>query len=73
MPGVDWSGSRETFSEQTVDVVGYDALVRHVWEGADLLPTDDVGRSYIVILQVWRKEGNASLLFARQACPFKST
>ncbi|MEH3148064.1 MAG: nuclear transport factor 2 family protein [Methylobacterium frigidaeris] len=59
------------FSEQWVEIVGSNALVRHVWDGADILPNGDTGRSYIAVLQVWVKDGDRWLLLARQSCPLK--
>ncbi|TGD95010.1 nuclear transport factor 2 family protein [Methylobacterium nonmethylotrophicum] len=64
------------FSEQWIQVVGDNALVRHVWDGADILPNGETGRSYIAVLQVWLKEagadeGGAWRLLARQSCPLK--
>ncbi|KMO10888.1 hypothetical protein SQ03_28815 [Methylobacterium platani JCM 14648] len=64
-----------TFSEQWVQVVGDTAMVRHVWDGADILPNGETGRSYIAVLQVWLRDGGATdgtwRLLARQSCPLK--
>ncbi|MFE1599979.1 nuclear transport factor 2 family protein [Methylobacterium sp. ID0610] len=60
------------FSEHWVQIVGNNALVRHVWDGADILPNGDVGRSYIAVLQVWVRDGDKWLLLARQSCPLKA-
>ncbi|SEP50738.1 protein of unknown function [Methylobacterium sp. ap11] len=59
------------FSEQWIQVVGDTAMVRHVWDGADILPGGETGRSYIAVLQVWLKDGGAWRLLARQSCPLK--
>ncbi|MDR3441287.1 nuclear transport factor 2 family protein [Telmatospirillum sp.] len=61
-----------TFSDVTILIVGNNALVRHTWEGADIMPDGSTGRSYIKVMQVWRKEGKTWKLFARQSCPIKS-
>ena len=60
-----------TFSEQWIQVVGDTAMVRHVWDGADILPNGETGRSYIAVLQVWLKEDSTWRLLARQSCPLK--
>ncbi|GJD63395.1 nuclear transport factor 2 family protein [Methylobacterium frigidaeris] len=60
-----------TFSEQWIQVVGDNALVRHVWDGADILPNGETGRSYIAVMQVWLKDGGPWRLLARQSCPLK--
>ncbi|MGE7418527.1 nuclear transport factor 2 family protein [Methylobacterium tarhaniae] len=60
-----------TFSEQWIQVVGDNAMVRHVWDGADILPGGETGRSYIAVLQVWLKDGGQWRLLARQSCPLK--
>ncbi|NGM34693.1 nuclear transport factor 2 family protein [Methylobacterium sp. DB0501] len=59
------------FSEQWIQVVGDNAMVRHVWDGADILPNGETGRSYIAVLQVWLKDGGNWRLLARQSCPLK--
>ncbi|KMO33273.1 hypothetical protein VQ02_21280 [Methylobacterium variabile] len=59
------------FSEQWIQVVGDNALVRHVWDGADILPNGETGRSYIAVLQVWLKDGGNWRLLGRQSCPLK--
>jgi hypothetical protein len=58
------------FSDQTVEVVGNNAVVRHTWDSVNM--NDNIGRSYIKVLQVWRKEGETWKLLARQSCPIKS-
>lgn len=59
------------YSEQWIQVVGDNAMVRHVWDGADILPDGGTGRSYIAVLQVWLKDGGNWRLLARQSCPLK--
>ncbi|QRE74493.1 nuclear transport factor 2 family protein [Methylobacterium aquaticum] len=59
-----------TFSEPWFQIVGDTATVRHVWDGADILPNGETGRSYIAVMQVWLKDGDWRLL-ARQSCPLK--
>ncbi|TNC12513.1 nuclear transport factor 2 family protein [Methylobacterium terricola] len=64
------------YSEQWIQVVGDTATVRHVWDGADILPNGETGRSYIAVMQVWLKESGTTKdgiwrLLARQSCPLK--
>ena len=59
------------FTEVTVQVVDDNAILRHVWEGADILPDGGTGRSYIAVLQVWKKQGGNWVMLARQSCPLK--
>ncbi len=57
-----------TFSNQSIAIVGSNALVRHIWDGADILPNGETGRSFIAVLQVWLNEGGRWVLLARQSC-----
>ena len=59
------------FTEVSVQVVDDNAILRHVWEGADILPNGGTGRSYIAVLQVWKKQGGNWAMLARQSCPLK--
>ena len=59
------------FTEVAVQVVDDNAILRHVWEGADILPDGGTGRSYIAVLQVWKKQGGNWTMLARQSCPLK--
>jgi len=59
------------FSEVSVQVVDDNAILRHVWDGADILPNGGTGRSYIAVLQVWTKQGGRWVMLARQSCPLK--
>ena len=59
------------FTEVAVQVVDDNAIVRLVWEGVDILPDGGTGRSYIAVLQVWKKQGGNWAMLARQSCPLK--
>lgn len=56
------------FTDQSIAIVGSNALVRHVWDGADILPDGQTGRSYIAVLQVWLQDRGRWNLLARQSC-----
>lgn len=56
------------FTDQSIAIVGSNALVRHIWDGADILPNGETGRSYIAVLQVWLDDGGRWVLLARQSC-----
>jgi ketosteroid isomerase-like protein len=59
-------------SNQTVDVVGNNAVVRHVFDGVNIAPDGTTSNSHIFVLQVWRKEKAAWHLLARQSVPRKA-
>jgi ketosteroid isomerase-like protein len=56
-------------SNQTIDVVGKNALVRHTFDGETEAPDGKIGKAHILVLQVWTKEKGGWKLLARQACP----
>lgn len=56
------------FTDQSIAIVGSNALVRHIWDGADILPDGQTGRSYIAVLQVWLQDRGRWSLLARQSC-----
>jgi ketosteroid isomerase-like protein len=56
-------------TDQTVDVVGKTALVRHVLDAENELPDGKITKAHILVLQVWKKEMGGWKLLARQACP----
>ncbi len=56
-------------SNQTIDVVGKNALVRHTFDGETVAPDGKIGKAHILVLQVWTKEKGSWKLLARQACP----
>jgi ketosteroid isomerase-like protein len=58
-------------SDQTVDVVGDVALVRHVFDGQNELPDGKITTAHILVLQVWKNEAGVWKLLARQACPLE--
>lgn len=46
-------------------------VIRHTWDGADIMPDGSIGRSYIKVTQVWHKVGGKWKLFSRASCPIK--
>jgi len=56
-------------SNQTVDIVGKIALVRHTFDAQTEEPDGKIGKAHILVLQVWTKEKGSWKLLARQACP----
>jgi hypothetical protein len=56
-------------SNQTINVVGKNALVRHVFDGVNINPDGTTSTSHILVLQVWSKAPAGWKLLARQACP----
>lgn len=54
-------------SEQTIEVVGTDAIVRHLMVGETQNREGAVTPIRIGVLQVWKKDGADWKLFARQA------
>ena len=59
------------FTEVWTEIVGDNAILRHVWDGADILPDGGTGHSYIAVMQVWKKDAGQWRLLARQSCPLK--
>ncbi|WP_241014725.1 nuclear transport factor 2 family protein [Burkholderia sp. Ac-20379] len=58
-----------TLSDQTVKVVGDNAIVRHVFDSENNQPDGSVTRSHIGVLQVWKHHRDGWRLLARQAVP----
>ncbi|GAB7536354.1 nuclear transport factor 2 family protein [Burkholderia sp. 22PA0099] len=58
-----------TLSDQTVKVVGDNAIVRHVFDSENNQPDGSVTRSHIGVLQVWKHHSDGWRLLARQAVP----
>jgi hypothetical protein len=56
-------------SNQTVDIVGNVALVRHVMDAENVDPAGKISKAHILVLQTWTKEKGKWMLLARQACP----
>jgi hypothetical protein len=54
-------------SDQTISIVGNDAIVRHLFTGETANPAGQVNPVRIGVLQVWQKRGNDWRLLARQA------
>jgi ketosteroid isomerase-like protein len=58
-------------SDQTIDVVGDVALVRHVFDAENVSPDGKTSSAHILNLQVWMNETGGWKLLARQACPLQ--
>lgn len=58
---------RIDLSEQTIDIVADEAIVRHLFTGETVSPAGQVTPVRIGVLQVWTKEGDRWRLLARQA------
>ncbi len=56
-------------SNQTIDIVGKIALVRHTFNAQNEDPNGKITNAHIHVLQVWTKEKGGWKLLARQACP----
>jgi ketosteroid isomerase-like protein len=54
-------------SEQTIDVVGDTAIVRHTFDSINNLPEGKSSVAHIRVLQVWKQDGGAWKLLARSA------
>jgi ketosteroid isomerase-like protein len=61
-----------TFSDQIVDVVGDNAIVRHTYDSDVGQPDGSVKTAHIRVLQVWKLDKGAWRLIARQSTPLKS-
>jgi len=55
-------------SNQTIDVVGKNALVRHTFDSQNEEPDGKITKAHIIVLQVWTKEKGGWKLLARQSC-----
>ena len=58
---------RIELSDQTVSLVGNEAIVRHLFTGETVSPAGQVTPVRIGVLQVWQKQGGDWRLLARQA------
>ncbi|TBW40985.1 nuclear transport factor 2 family protein [Siculibacillus lacustris] len=58
-------------SDQIVDVVGDNALVRHTFDSVNNLPEGKTSTAHIRVLQVWKLDKGAWKLLARQSTPLK--
>jgi hypothetical protein len=58
---------RIELSDQTISIVGTDAIVRHLFVGETVNPAGQVSPVRIGVLQVWVKQGSDWKLLARQA------
>ena len=54
-------------SDQTISIVGNDAIVRHLFTGETVNPAGQVTPVRIGVLQVWQKQNEDWRLLARQA------
>ncbi len=59
-------------SDQTIDVVGGVAVVRHVFDSVNNLPEGKTSSAHIKVLQVWTKAGKGWKLLARASTPLKA-
>ncbi|AJK49095.1 nuclear transport factor 2 family protein [Burkholderia plantarii] len=58
-----------TQSDQTIRVVGDNAIVRHTFDSENNQPDGKVTTSHIGVLQVWKHHADGWRLLARQAVP----
>lgn len=56
-------------SDQTVQIVGDTAIVRHTFDAVNNLPDGKTSTAHIKVLQVWIREGGSWKLLARQSAP----
>ncbi|WP_343619840.1 DUF4440 domain-containing protein, partial [Ralstonia sp.] len=54
-------------TNQTVEINGDNAWVRHVFDSVNNLPDGKTSTAHIGVLQVWKKHPDGWRLFARQA------
>lgn len=59
-------------SDQTIDIVGNVAVVRHVFDSVNNLPEGKTSTAHIRVLQVWVKAGKGWKLLARASTPIKA-
>lgn len=56
-----------SLSNQTIQLIGDIAIVRHVWDSQNARPDGTVSTPHIGALQVWKKQAGNWRLLARQA------
>lgn len=56
-------------SDHTIQIVGDTAIARHTFDAVNNLPDGKTSTAHIKVLQVWKKDGGAWKLLARQAAP----
>ncbi|MBP2294509.1 nuclear transport factor 2 family protein [Azospirillum rugosum] len=56
-------------SDHAIQVVGDTAIARHTFDAVNNLPDGKTSTAHIKVLQVWKKDGGAWKLLARQAAP----
>ncbi|HYH37717.1 MAG TPA: nuclear transport factor 2 family protein [Azospirillum sp.] len=56
-------------SDHAIQVVGDTAIARHTFDAVNNLPEGKTSTAHIKVLQVWKKDGGAWKLLARQSAP----
>ena len=56
-------------SDHQIQVVGDTAIARHTFDAVNNLPDGKTSNAHIKVLQVWKKDGGAWKLLARQSAP----
>ncbi|PWC56154.1 nuclear transport factor 2 family protein [Azospirillum sp. TSO22-1] len=56
-------------SDHAIQVVGDTAIARHTFDAVNNLPDGKTSTAHIKVLQVWKKDGGAWKLLARQSAP----
>ncbi|CAN7616852.1 nuclear transport factor 2 family protein [Trinickia sp. LjRoot230] len=56
-----------SLSNQTINVVGDDAVVRHIFDSENNQPDGKITNAHIGVVQVWKKHQDGWRLLARQA------
>jgi ketosteroid isomerase-like protein len=69
LTNLDGTSSFESLvlSNQTITIVGDNAIVRHIFDSENNLPDGRTSRAHVGVLQVWNKQATGWRLLARQA------